>query len=51
MKLAIKEIKEGYLVLCYDNRFDHKKYNKFVPHWEGPYKVVNRFENGSYDVI
>ena len=50
-KLATKEIKEGSLVVRYGNRFDHKKDDKFVPHWEGPYKVVNMFENGSYQLM
>ena len=48
-KLAVKEIKEGSLVLRYDNRFDYNKSDKFSPHWEGPFKVlVERFANGSY---
>ena len=38
-KLAPKGIKEGSLVLCYNNRFDYNKSDKFVPHWEGPFKV------------
>ena len=31
-KLEVKDIKEGSLVLCYDNRFDHNKRNKLSPH-------------------
>ena len=46
-KLAIKDIKEGSLVLRYDNRFDYNKSDKFLPHWEGPFKVLERFANGS----
>ena len=25
--------------------------DKFVPHWEGPFKVVEKFDNGSYQLI
>ena len=35
-KLAVKEIKEGSLVLRYDNRFDYNKSDKFAPHWDLP---------------
>ena len=31
-KLAAKKIKKGTLVLRYDNRFDNKMDDKFVPH-------------------
>ena len=34
-KLAVKDIKEGSLVLHYDNRFDYNKSDKFAPHWKG----------------
>ena len=47
-KLAPKGIKEGSLVLHYNNIFDYNKSDKFVPHWEGPFKVVELFDNGSY---
>ena len=50
-KLVTKEIKEKSLVLRYDNRFDHKKDDKFTPHWEGPYKVVKKFDNDSYQLM
>ena len=49
-KFAVKEIKEESLVLRYDNRFDYNKSDKFSPHWEGPFKVLKRFENGSYQL-
>ena len=45
---AVKEIKEGSLVLRYDNCFDYNKSDKFAPHWEGPFKVLEKFANGSY---
>lgn len=50
-KLSIKKIKEGSLVLRYDTLFDNKKDGKFVPHWEGPFKVIERFDNGSYQLM
>ena len=50
-KLAPKGIKEGSLVLRYNNIFDYNKSDKFVPHWEGPFKVVEVFDNGSYQLM
>ena len=50
-KLSIKGIKEGSLVLRYDNRFDTVKGKKFVPRWEGPFQVVEKFANGSYQLM
>ncbi|MCO5614658.1 hypothetical protein L7F22_068942 [Adiantum nelumboides] len=50
-KLKTKDIEEKSLVLRYDNKFDHKKNGKFVPYWEGPFKVVKIFDNGSYQLI
>ena len=50
-KLTVKDIKEGSLVLHYDNRFDYNKSDKFSPHWEGPFKVLERFANGSYQLV
>ena len=49
--LAPKGIKKGSLVLRYKNRFDYNKSDKFVPHWEGPFKVVEMFDNGSYQLM
>ena len=51
IKLASKSIMEGSLVLRYNNRFDYNKSDKFVPHWEGPFKVLEKFSNGSYQLI
>ena len=31
--------------------FDYNKSDKFVPHWEGPFKVVELFDNGSYQLM
>ena len=50
-KLAVKDIKEGSLVLHYNNRFDYNKGDKFLPHWEGPFKVLEEFANGSYQLM
>ena len=49
--LAPKNITEGSLVLRYNNRFDYNKSDKFVPHWEGPFKVLEKFDNGSYQLM
>ena len=49
--LAPKKITEGSLVLRYNNRFDYNKSDKFVPHWEGPFKVLEKFDNGSYQLM
>ena len=46
--LAPKNITKGSLVLCYNNRFDYNKSDRFVPHWEGPSKVVKKIDNGSF---
>ncbi|MCO5554435.1 hypothetical protein L7F22_007965 [Adiantum nelumboides] len=50
-KLKAKDIKENSLVLRYDNKLDNKKDGKFVPHWEGPFKVVRKYDNGSYQLM
>ena len=50
-KLAPKGIKKGSLVLRYNNIFNYSKSDKFVPHWEGPFKVVEVFDNGSYQLM
>ena len=49
--LAPKNITEGSLVLRYNNRFDYNKSDRFVAHWEGPFKVVRKFDNGSYQLM
>ena len=50
-KLAPRSITKGSLVLRYNNRFDYNKSDKFVPHWEGPFKVLEKFDNGSYQLL
>ena len=49
--LTPKSIKEGSLILRYNNRFDYNKSDKFVPHWEGSFKVLEIFDNGSYQLM
>ena len=49
--LAPKNITEGSLVLRCNNRFDYNKSDRFVPHQEGPFKVVKKFDNGSYQLM
>ena len=50
-RLAVKDIKEESLVLRCDNRFNYNKSDKFSPHWEGPFKVLEKFANGSYQLM
>ena len=49
--LAPKSIKEGSFILHYNDRFDYNKSDIFVPHWEGPFKVLETFDNGSYQLM
>ena len=49
--LSPNNITRGSLVLRYNNRFNYNKSDKFVPHWEGPFKVLEKFDNGSYQLM
>ena len=49
--LPPKNITEGSLVLHYNNRFDYNKSDKLVSHCEGPFKVLEKFDNGSYQLM
>ena len=49
--LAPKNITKGSLVMRYNNRIDYNKSDTFVPHWEGPFKVVEKLDNGSYQLM
>ena len=49
--LPPKNITLGSLVLRYNNKFDYNKGDKFAPHWEGVFKVLEKFDNGSYQLI
>ena len=44
-----KIISDNDLVLLYDSRFQ-KFPGKFKIRWQGPYKVVKAYENGSCDL-
>ena len=48
--LVDKKLKEGMLVLRYDNRFDNRKDGKLLAKWEGPFLVLKRYNNGSYQL-
>jgi hypothetical protein len=48
-KLKNKIISENDLVLLYDSRFQ-KFPGKFKIRWQGPYKVVKAYDNGSCDL-
>ena len=48
-KMKTKVIKNGDLVLLYDSRFQ-KFPGKFKIRWQGPYKVVKAYDNGSFDL-
>ena len=37
-------------MLRYDNRFDHRKDGKFLHKWEGPFGILKRYDNGSYQL-
>ena len=50
-KITPRNIIEGSFVLRYNNRFDYNKGDKFVSHWEGPFKVLEKFDNGSYQLM
>lgn len=47
-RLMEKNLEEGHQVLRYDNRFDHKKGDKFLHKWEGPFFILKKYDNGSY---
>ena len=49
--LTKKDIGEGSIVLRYDNKFDNRKDGKFFPHWEGPFKLMQKFDNGSFQLM
>jgi len=48
-KMKPKVIKDGDLVLLYDSRFQ-KFPGKFKIRWQGPYKVLKAYDNGSFDL-
>ena len=46
-KVKDKGIKEGNLVLRYNSKLDNTFQKKFQVKWEGPFKVVSCFTNGT----
>lgn len=48
-KMKNKIISNNDLVLLYDSQFQ-KFLGKFKIRWQGPYRVVNAYENGSCDL-
>ena len=49
-KVKDKGIKEGNLVLRYNSKLDNTFQKKFQVKWEGPFKVVSCFTNGTYQL-
>ena len=49
-KVKEKGIKEGDLVLRYNSKLDKTFQKKFQVKWEGPFKVVECFPNGTYQL-
>ena len=49
-QLTPKGIQEGHLVLRCDSRYDHNKGGKFDLRWDGPFQVLHKFGNGSYQL-
>ena len=47
-KARKEKFNQRSLVLRYNNKFDYNKSDKFVSHSEGPFKVVELFDNRSY---
>ena len=45
-----KGIEKGDLVLRYNSRLDNTFQKKFQIKWEGPFSVVDKFENGTYQL-
>ena len=49
-KIKEKDIKGGDLVLQYNSRLDNTFQKKFQIKWEGPFKVVEAYGNGTYQL-
>ena len=49
-KIKDKGIEEGHLVLRYNSKLDKTFQKKFQVKWEGPFKVVECFPNGTYQL-
>ena len=49
--LKAKNLKEVQQVLRYDNPYDHRKDGKFFHKWEGPFHILKKYDNGSYQLL
>ena len=49
-KIKDKGIHKGDIVLRYNSRLDKTFQQKFQIKWEGPFKVVESFANGTYEL-
>ena len=49
-KIKNKDIKGDDLVLCYNSKLDKTFQKKFQIKWEGPFKVMESFANGTYQL-
>lgn len=49
-QLKDKGLTKGMLVLRYDSRLDTRHDTKFLPRWEGPFIIYQRYQNGSYQL-
>ena len=49
-KAKKKGIVKGDLVLCYNSKLDKTFQKKFQVKWEGPFRVVDCFANGTYQL-
>ncbi|MCO5614037.1 hypothetical protein L7F22_068317 [Adiantum nelumboides] len=49
-KVKDKGIKKGDMVLCYNSKLDSTFQKKFQIKWQGPFLVLDRFPNGTYQL-
>lgn len=50
LKVKDKNIQEGDLVLRYNSALDHTFKKKFQIKWEGPFKVMEKYDNGTFQL-
>lgn len=49
-EIKSKNIVKGDLVLRYNSKLDHTFQKKFQIKWEGPFQVMEKFDNGTYQL-
>ena len=49
-RVKSKGIKKDESILCYNSKLDQTFQKKFQVKWEGPFKVVESFANGTYQL-